>query len=196
MQTISTIRVQRRFLRADAAERALCLRINRWSRQPGVRRTFAVAGRLGDGVAWYALIIGIAVLGGSEGPAVALQMALTGLLGLTLYRCLKRHLVRERPFISHEAVVCVTAPLDRYSFPSGHTLHAVLFTVLIAAHYPLLGWLLVPLTLTIALSRVVLGLHYPTDVAAGAGVGAALAWLSECLREPMTTSLLALAGLA
>ncbi len=43
------------------------------------------------------------------------------------------------------------------------------------ATYGFLAWLLVPFTLAVALSRVVLGLHYPTDVAAGAAVGALLA---------------------
>jgi undecaprenyl-diphosphatase len=43
-------------------------------------------------------------------------------------------------------------------------------------HFPELGWVLVPLAALIAASRVVLGLHYPTDVIAGAVVGA---WLAE-----------------
>ena len=67
------------------------------------------------------------------------------------------------------------APLDRYSFPSGHTLHAVAFSTVVLATYGILAWLLVPFTLAVATSRVVLGLHYPTDVAAGAAVGALLA---------------------
>ena len=44
-------------------------------------------------------------------------------------------------------------------------------------HFPELGWVLVPLAGLIAASRVVLGLHYPTDVIAGAVIGAALAEL-------------------
>lgn len=196
MQSSPIVQVQRRFLRADAAERALCLSINRWSRQRDVRRSFAIASRLGDGIVWYALMVGIAAFGGAAGPVIALQLASTGVLALLLYRYLKERLVRERPFISHEAVVCITQPLDRYSFPSGHTLHAVLFTVLIAAHFPLLGWLLVPLTLVIALSRVVLGLHYPTDVAAGAIIGAVLAIFSEWVWMPVAAAVAGYAGLA
>jgi undecaprenyl-diphosphatase len=48
-------------------------------------------------------------------------------------------------------------------------------------HVPELGLLLVPFALLIAASRVVLGLHYPTDVAAGAAIGAALAAGSNAL---------------
>jgi undecaprenyl-diphosphatase len=70
------------------------------------------------------------------------------------------------------------APLDRYSFPSGHTLHAVSFTIVTTAHAPELAPILVPFALLVAASRVVLGLHYPTDVAAGAFIGMLLASVS------------------
>jgi undecaprenyl-diphosphatase len=67
-------------------------------------------------------------------------------------------------------------PLDHYSFPSGHTLHAVSFTVVALNYYPRLALLLVPFTLLVASSRVALGLHYPSDVLAAAGMGLALAY--------------------
>jgi membrane-associated phospholipid phosphatase len=66
------------------------------------------------------------------------------------------------------------APLDEFSFPSGHTLHAVSFTIVALAYYPWLAPLLVPFTAGVALSRVVLGLHYPSDVLAATGI--ALGW--------------------
>jgi undecaprenyl-diphosphatase len=46
-----------------------------------------------------------------------------------------------------------------------------------SVHWPELAWVLVPLAALIASSRVVLGLHYPTDVLAGAAIGAGLAEL-------------------
>ena len=88
---------------------------------------------------------------------------------------LKRATARTRPCLAHAGILAGARALDRYSFPSGHTLHAVAFTAVVASAYPALAWALVPFTLLVAASRVVLGLHYPTDVAAGALVGAVVA---------------------
>jgi undecaprenyl-diphosphatase len=167
--------------RIDRAERAICLLVNRTSRRPAVRGLFVGVSRAGDGPLWYALTAAIAIEGGAGGGRTAILMAVTGLLGALLYKLLKTRLVRERPFISHAGILCGTAPLDRYSFPSGHTLHAVCFTILAGSHYPPLLLVLVPLAMAIAASRVVLGLHYPTDVAAGASLGAVLACLGLSL---------------
>jgi undecaprenyl-diphosphatase len=167
--------------RIDAADMHLCRWMNRSARSAAVRRLFRVASRLGDGVIWYTLIASLPLLYGERGIVPALQMALTGLAGLLLYRYLKRVFVRERPFITHAAITRVGVPLDRYSFPSGHTLHAVSFTTTAVAYFPELGWVLVPIASLIAMSRVVLGLHYPTDVLAGAAIGATLATLGLLL---------------
>ena len=78
----------------------------------------------------------------------------------------------------HDRILPRVAPLDEYSFPSGHTLHAVSFTLIAVHYYPKLAWLLLPFAVLVALSRVVLGLHYPSDVLAGALLGAGLALLA------------------
>jgi undecaprenyl-diphosphatase len=170
--------------RLDRAELRLCISFNRGAHRVGLRRLFQVASRLGDGAVWYALIALLAATGGRAGVGAALRMAIAGLAGLLLYRVLKRHLVRERPFITHQSILRAGAPLDRFSFPSGHTLHAVCFTVLAIEAFPLLAWVLVPLAALIALSRVVLGLHYPSDVVAGAALGEGIAQLARLLPLP------------
>ncbi|MBK7903705.1 MAG: phosphatase PAP2 family protein [Proteobacteria bacterium] len=160
--------------RFDHAEHALCLRVNRGCHHVTTRRLFVTISRLGDGIFWYVLMLAFA-LSGPQGAIVAAQMTVAGLAGTALYRQLKHRLVRERPFISYAGIQSGTAPLDRYSFPSGHTLHAVSFTLIATTHAPELALLLVPFALLVAASRVVLGLHYPTDVLAGAAIGATLA---------------------
>ena len=167
----------RMFHRVDAFEHRLCRRLNRGVHSPALRELFCVASRLGDGIAWYLLMLIIPVWYGQAGLKCALQMAIVGLVGVGLYTLLKRRLVRERPYIRFDGILAGTVPLDRYSFPSGHTLHAVSFTMIASVHFPELGVVLVPFALLVATSRVVLGLHYPTDVAAGAALGAALATL-------------------
>jgi undecaprenyl-diphosphatase len=167
--------------RVDAAELGLCRTLNRGASFPLARVVFRVASRLGDGVVWYVLILTLPLLYGLSAVRPAIIMAVTGILGIALYKVLKRVFVRERPFITHSAIDLAAAPLDRYSFPSGHTLHAVSFAWQLTAHFPDLGWFVVPLALLIAGSRVVLGLHYPTDVIAGAAVGALLAALGLSL---------------
>ena len=162
----------------DQAELRLCQKFNRWVQQAGLRRLLQVASRLGDGIVWYALIGALPLVAGRHGALVALEMGLSGLAGLLLYRLLKRTFVRERPFITHVVITRAAAPLDRFSFPSGHTLHAVCFTIIAVSAFPLLGVVLIPLATLIALSRVVLGLHYPSDVLVGALLGASLAGIA------------------
>jgi undecaprenyl-diphosphatase len=156
----------------EALELRLCRGLNRHLAQPGVRFLFVAVSRLGDGPLWYAVILAMPFL--TATPA-AVQMAATGLLATGLQAMLKTRLARERPFVTSPAIALGTAPLDRYSFPSGHTLHAVCFTTIALHHVPALGWLLVPFTALVMASRIVLGLHYPSDVLAGAVLGLALA---------------------
>jgi undecaprenyl-diphosphatase len=167
--------------RFDAAEYGLCRKLNRGASFALPRRIFQIASRLGDGIFWYVLILTLPIMFGRTAVRPAIVMALTGALGVLIYALLKRVFVRERPFITHAAIDRGAAPLDRYSFPSGHTLHAVSFTWQACAHFPELAWVLVPLAALIAGSRVVLGLHYPSDVLAGAAIGAALAELGTSL---------------
>jgi undecaprenyl-diphosphatase len=167
-------RVTMAFARFDAAELKVCRYLNRSSRSSPVRQLFCAVSWLGDGWIWYAVIVALPVVYGSAGLQPALHLAATGALGVLLYKLIKNHAVRERPYITHSAIECASAPLDRYSFPSGHTLHAVCFTLMLTTYWPQWAAALFVLATLIALSRVVLGLHYPTDVAAGAVLGALL----------------------
>lgn len=171
-------RLSRVFTRIDHTELRWCLRLNRSLGFPAVTPFFRVVSRLGDGWLWYALILMLPAINGLQGWALAALMTLTGAACTLLYKLLKTYLVRERPFISFPAIHCGSPPLDRYSFPSGHSLHAVCFTVLLFHGAPLLGWAVLPFTLAVLASRVVLGLHYPSDVLAGGLVGAGCAFIA------------------
>lgn len=167
--------------RLDVAEVVVCRWLNRLSNVPTVRAVFWLASRLGDGLFWYVLMLVLPVAYGLPGLYVSLQMAATGVVGVLLYRFMKGRFVRHRPHVAHASIRAAERPLDQYSFPSGHTLHAVSFSMICLQAFPELASLLVPFAVLVALSRPVLGLHYPTDVLAGAGVGWLLATLSGAL---------------
>ena len=156
----------------------VCLRFNRAVRQGILLLGFRAVSRLGDGLFWYALMLALLLGYGSAAASAVAHILLVGIACTAAYRALKRGTVRPRPYQVHAAIAMGAAPLDRFSFPSGHALHAVAFTVVTAWHFP---WLAAPLalfTLLVAASRVVLGLHYPSDVLAGAFLGGVLALAS------------------
>jgi undecaprenyl-diphosphatase len=167
--------------RLAAWDRGLCRRCNSACQFAGLRLTFVVASRLGDGAFWYALMAVLLVWDGGKAVAPVLHMTVAGFACTLIYKSLKRGTARARPYVVQTDITLFAAPLDKYSFPSGHTLHAVAFTLVALGYYPALFWLLAPFCLLVALSRVVLGLHYPSDVMAGAGIGAAVAALSKTL---------------
>jgi undecaprenyl-diphosphatase len=159
----------------------LCIAVNQTSQVRLIRDLFRLMSRLGDGLFWYSLMLLILLFEGSEGLLPVLHMALAGLSGTLLYKWLKGKTLRPRPFEVHQDIFMTGKPLDKFSFPSGHTLHAVVFGLVAINYYPALSFIIMPFVSMVALSRVVLGLHYPSDVLAGAFIGSLIAALSFLL---------------
>ena len=151
---------------------------NRANQQRQCRVIFAWASRLGDGWFWYALAAALLLAEGAGAVVAVAAMAAAGLTGTAIYTLLKRGIRRPRPSAVREGLILTVAPLDRFSFPSGHTLHAIAFSVVATAHAPMLGWLVWPFTALVAASRLILGLHFPSDVIAGGILGAVIAWIA------------------
>ncbi len=180
-------------LRADSAMGARCQRAlqaylgwealvtercNRAHRVLALRTVFATASRLGDGIGWYVLALLMLVLHGAPAVLPMGSMLASGGLGVLIYLTIKRRTARLRPLNRNQRLQTSVAPLDQYSFPSGHTLHAVNFGIQLVAFQPALLWIVLPFALLVASSRMVLGLHYLSDVLVGAAIGAALATLT------------------
>ncbi len=153
-------------------DRRLAQALNRASSYRTLLHVCRVVSRLADGVIWYVLIAVLPFIAGQAGWRCARHMLIAGLISLTIYKVLKVTTCRLRPYENCPDVQLCGRVLDQFSFPSGHTFHAVGFSLVLAYHFPVMAVAVVPFTMLVALSRVVLGLHYPSDVLAGAVCGA------------------------
>ena len=156
--------------------------MNRTLNLKGVQPFFAMISWLGNGKFWYTLMLLMPVFDPATGGKASLHLAVVGLLNLVIYKFAKSLTCRPRPCNACEDILRGAAPLDEYSFPSGHTMHAVGFTTVAVFWFPQLALVLVTFTVLVALSRMILGLHYPTDVALGALLGFSVA--KACLFLP------------
>jgi undecaprenyl-diphosphatase len=156
----------------------LCVRVNRGARWRPVVLFLQGVSWLGNGIFWYGLMLGL-LLDDMYGAALpVLHMVFVGAVCAGCYKMVKHRTVRARPFEANPLVLAGAAALDRFSFPSGHTLHAIAFSLVACSYYPELSLLLWPFAFVTAVSRVALGLHYPSDVIAGAALGALIAGAS------------------
>ena len=152
-----------------------CLYLNHFSHSQRVALFFKMISRLGDGLFWYAMLF---IVWLSQGLYYGLQiiyLLLGGSVGTGIYKFLKHKTTRPRPYQVHQVIRLGERPLDHFSFPSGHTLHAVMGSITLGYIQPLLLVVMLPFTILVALSRMVLGLHYPSDVIVGAVIGTVVA---------------------
>lgn len=152
-----------------------CLYLNHFSHSERVAYFFKVVSRLGDGLFWYVMLATVWLWQGLLYGLQIIYLLLGGSVGTGIYKLLKSKTVRPRPYQVHQVIRLGERPLDHFSFPSGHTLHAVMITTVLGYIQPLLLVLMLPFTILVALSRMVLGLHYPSDVAIGALIGGLVA---------------------
>lgn len=136
--------------------------------------------RLGDGYLYAILALLIYQYDFVNGESFMTLVLTAFAIELPLYLLLKNTIRRPRP----SSVILGLQPKhkasDKFSLPSGHTAAAFLFATLLSFYYPVWFYVFFSVASLIALTRVLLGVHYPSDIAAGIllGCGSALLVLS------------------
>ncbi|MET9220324.1 bifunctional phosphatase PAP2/diacylglycerol kinase family protein [Streptomyces sp. NPDC088197] len=135
---------------------------------------------------WFAVAAGVAATGGRTGRrAAARGLGSLALASLTVNTAGKGAVRRSRPILD---TVPVIRRLHRQpitsSFPSGHAASAAAFAAGMAIESPRWGLVIAPLAASVAFSRIYTGVHYPSDVVAGAALGLGAAAVVRALVPP------------
>ena len=150
--------------------------VNGWRAPHWIRLWMICASRGGDGWLWYTLGAFIAIFGGPDRFRALGAAGLAAGAGILLFLFLKRATGRKRPCTIEPHCWATLLPPDQFSFPSGHSITAFAFAVPMALFYPPLMAGLAFCAISVAASRVLLGMHFLSDVAAGSVIGAVLGW--------------------
>lgn len=151
-------------------------RVNRWRAPRLVRRWMLLATRAGDGWLWG--LIGMAFLLYPDPIRFrALAAAFCAVAaGIAIFHPIKRLSGRTRPRDVEPHSWAHIATRDRFSFPSGHSTTAFAVALSLGSFYPAILAVLLLLAANVAASRVILGMHFVSDVLAGSAMGALLGY--------------------
>src|SRR4030081_1590689 len=158
----------------ETRDHRLMRRMNRWTPPRWIRFWMLAATRMGDGWIWYALGIILLIHGGPQAAASVCASGGAALVGVLIFKILKKISHRKRPCQYEPHCWSKVLPPDQFSFPSGHTMTAFSIALVLSYFYPALEGALFFLAISIAFSRIVLGMHFLSDVLAGVVLGVAL----------------------
>jgi undecaprenyl-diphosphatase len=158
----------------ETRDHRLMRRLHRWRAPRWVRVWMIAATRLGDGWLWYAFGIALLIARGPRQLAAVESAGSAAVTSVILFLLLKRIFHRRRPCEIEPHCWSRVLPPDQFSFPSGHTITAFAIAIPLAACYPAVEIPLLVVAVSIALSRIMLGMHYLSDVVAGAILGSTI----------------------
>ena len=155
---------------------ALMRRIHHWRAPDWLRWTLVCASRGGDGWLWYTLGFLLLIFGGRLRFVAVCAGLLASGVGLTIYEIVKRRTRRMRPCLVEPNLWARMLPPDQYSFPSGHTIASFAIATSVGLFYPFLMLVLFCCALLISFSRIMLGMHFLSDVVVGMLIGTSLGY--------------------
>ena len=152
-------------------------RLNNWRAPRWVRIWMVGASRAGDGWLWYAVGLGVLLFGGPERFSALAAAVVASAVGTAIFLAVKRTTGRKRPCAIASHCWAKLLPPDQFSVPAGHSINAIAAAISFGLFYPELLPPLLFCAVSVAVSRIVLGMHFLSDVVAGSALGATLGYL-------------------
>ncbi len=129
--------------------------------------------RLGDGWFWLPVAAGVLFVNSlAEFFAIIGQCLAVLAISLNIYLPVKLGVRRLRPFQQNSAIAAGVPPLDKFSFPSGHTMHNLAVGLMLAHFYPKMFWPFTVLPFAWGFFRILFGVHFLSDILVGGALGA------------------------
>jgi len=166
----------------QAFDKTLLDVFNKGMRNPLLDIFFPLITKLGEVVVIFPVFLLLFLFGKKNGKRTSTLMVLAYLLSRLLTLCLKYLTHRPRPFAVYPDLR-ILEPSPFSSFPSGHATLVTALAVVIGTKYEDWQWLMWVLVGVVAMSRMYMGLHYPTDVASGIILGLGIGFATNAIEK-------------